>query len=99
MFKFYLSASCNQRRGFRRWLRCSWELGVPDSGGIWDRLKGTQWVLGNAPELIVAKVAKPKFLRTATKKSIASGKRVRVHVLAKKVRAIASSQLFRRKSR
>lgn len=69
------------------------------SGGIWGRLKGTQWVLGNAPELIVAKVTKPKFLRTATKNSIASGKKVRVHVLAKKVRAIASSQLCRRKSR
>lgn len=35
--------------------------------------------------VIIAKVIKPKVCRTATKKLIASGKTVRIHVLDKKV--------------
>lgn len=52
------------------------------SSGIWDRLKGTKWVLGNtSSELIVAKVTKAKFSRTVTKKLVASRRTVRVRVL------------------
>lgn len=57
------------------------------------------WVLGNAPELIVAKVTKAKLFRTATKKLVASWRTVSVHVLDRKVEAIASLQLFRRKTK
>ena len=49
--------------------------------------------------VIVAKVIKPKFCRTATKKLIASGIMVRIHILDTEVEGTASLQLFRNKSR
>lgn len=41
-------------------------------------------MLGNAPELIVAKVTKAKFFKTATKKLVASWRTASIHVLARK---------------